>query len=137
MRVKPGLCFYMCSMYERVFDLYDTHMCAHTHTLPYKKYLCPTLLTLSASFPERHIKGHVHSRALCSLKCSRAATDPQILTLKPSAGRREGEQQRGNVERHMHRQMEGSCFCCTSGGCCQIYYRTAKLALAKYVFVSS
>lgn len=63
------------------------HTC--THTLPYKKHLCPTLLTLSPSFPERHIKGYVHSRALCSLKCSRAATDPQILTFKPCGAKRE------------------------------------------------
>lgn len=67
---------------------------AQTSTLPYKRHLCPTLLTLPASLPERHIKGHVHSGVLCSLKYSRAATDPQILTFKPSGGkskRREGE----------------------------------------------
>lgn len=89
-------------------------------TLHYKKHLCPTLLTLSASFPERHIKGYVHSEALCSLKCSRAATDPQILTFKPSGGKSEQQQQEGGREgetemerweekgKHMDRGTEGN-----------------------------
>lgn len=84
----------------------------HKHTLPYKKHLCPTLLTLSASFPERHIKGYVHSKALCSLNCSRAATDPQILTFKPSGGKSEQQERRREMGRKsdMHGQTDrGKC----------------------------
>ena len=112
-------------MYERISDLYireaRTHIPTHTHThtnmhtLSYKKHLCPTLLTLSASFPERHIKGCVHSSALCSLKCSRAATDPQILTFKPSGGKREQQQRERDGDGEVkwtdrQRQTKGSAF---------------------------
>lgn len=70
------------------------HTHTDTHTLSYKKHLCATLLTLSASFPQRHIKGYVHSGALCSLKCSRAATDPQILTFTPRGAKTEEARER-------------------------------------------
>lgn len=100
---KPDLCFYMCRLYERTFNLYIWHTCtptqAHTHTLSYKKHLCPTLLTLSASLPERHIKGCVHSGALCALKCWRAATEPQILIFKPSGEKKEQQQREREMER--------------------------------------
>lgn len=36
------------------------------------------------------------------------------------------------IDRQTERQMEGSGFCCSSGGCCQIY----EFALAKHVFVN-
>lgn len=119
-------------------------MQTHTHA-SLQKHLCPTLLTLSASFPERHIKGYVHSRAMCSLKCSRAATDPQILTFKPSGekgeqqGEREREMERRKRYRHKptNRQTDGGKgFCCNSGGCCQIYDSRPEFAAAKYVFVN-
>lgn len=93
--------------------------------LLHKKCLCPTLLT-SASFPERRIKGCVHRQTLCSLKCSRAATDLQILTFKPSGGKskqQEGEIEmgKGGVKKRAQawaeRWMEGKM---SSGGCCQI-----------------
>lgn len=104
-------------MEEKISDLkvQDIHTGTHLQAV-----LVPTLLTLSASFPERHIKGHVHRGALCSLKCSRAATDPQILTFKPSAGNREHQKKRetetgreGGRE-HMHRQTDRQ----TDGGKC-------------------
>lgn len=60
---------------------------AHSCTLLQIKRLRLTLVASLHHFPERRIKGCVHKQPLCSLKCSRAATDPQILTSKPSGGK--------------------------------------------------
>lgn len=99
----------------------------------------PHFTDLSASFPERRIKGCVHSQTLCSLKCSRAATDPQILTFKPSGGKSkqqggEIEMGKGGVKKRVQawagRWMEGKM---SSGGCCQISDGGGKFVLAKHL----
>ena len=101
---SPLVCVCACSEnLKRVLNLTCVSECAAcmrgymTRTLTHSHTCFP--MTLSASFPERHIKGCVHSRALCSLKCSRAATDPQILTFKPCGGNGEKQTGREGIER--------------------------------------
>lgn len=79
-------------VWKGIWPIYGTHIHVHTH-FPTRS-TCAPLYWPSASFPERHIKGHVHSGALCSLKCSRAAADPQILTFKPSGEKKESSRGR-------------------------------------------
>lgn len=151
--LKPDLCFYMVCMkgyltytYERHARTHThTHEHAHTHTHTFlQAALVPHFIDPLCFFSWTHIKGCVHSRALCSLKCSRAATDPQILTFKPSGGKREQQRREREGERwrwrgKMDRRTEtdrGKCFCCGSGGCCQICDSGAEFALAECVFAS-
>lgn len=110
------------------------YVCVALH----KKHLWPPSLTSLHLFLNGALKAAFTAR-LCSLKCSRAATDPQILTFKPSGGKskqQEGEIEMGKggvkkrVQAWAERWMGGEM---SSGGCWQISDRGGKFALAKHL----